>query len=133
MCQGKDAPSPRDVTALAVIPNHLFASVGNMGTHGGKLLQGIKGFQVLPVFKYVYDLGFKREVGHSFLRERGPDDVSGDVLHGLLISGLNPGAAMDVESGMPPRQDELDHLRDLTFSQEHPKDFMLMLNILANI
>jgi hypothetical protein len=85
VCQGKDAPSPRDVTVVAVIPNHLFASVGNMGTHGGQPLEGIKGFQILPFFKRVYNLGFKREVGHSFPGERGPDDVSGDVLHGLLI------------------------------------------------
>jgi hypothetical protein len=78
VCQGKDALSPRDVTVVAVIPNHLFASVENVGTQGGQPLQGFKGFQVLPAFKRVYDLGFKREVGHSFLGERGPEAVPMD-------------------------------------------------------
>jgi len=36
----------------------------------------------------------------------------------LLVTGSNPGAAVGVEAGMPPRHDELDNLlRDLPFSQ----------------
>jgi len=50
----------------------------------------------------------------------GLDDVSGRVLQGLLVAGLNPGAAVEIEVGMPPRQDELDSLfADLSFPREH--------------
>jgi hypothetical protein len=45
-----------------------------------------------------WDLGFFRDVGHPLLRERGSGDIKSKVLHGLLVTGSNPGAAMDVES-----------------------------------
>lgn len=70
-----------------------------METHGGQPLNGIKGFQVLPVFGRVHDLGFKREVGHSLLGEGRPVDGSRDILHGLLVTGSNPGTAVDIEAG----------------------------------
>ena len=44
----------------------------------------------------------------------------------VFVAGLNPGAAMDIELGMTPRHDELDHfLCDLPFPQKHPQDFVL--------
>jgi hypothetical protein len=73
-----------------------------MGTHGGKPFQIVKGSSIVPVLGPVHPLGFIGEAGHSLLGERCPDDVADDVFHGLFVAGLNPAAATDVESGMPP-------------------------------
>jgi len=51
----------------------------------------------------VNGFGYIRETGHSLVGKGGLDDVSGRVLQGLLVAGLNPGAAVEIEVGMPPR------------------------------
>jgi hypothetical protein len=97
-----------------------------MGAHGGKPLQRIKGLLVFSIPRSVEHLGFIREVSHSLLRERRSNDVAGHILHRLLVTGLNPGAAMGIETGMSPRHDELDNLlRDLPFPQKDPQHFVL--------
>jgi hypothetical protein len=80
-----------------------------MGTHGGKPLQRVKGLLALPVLGSINHLGFIREASHSFLGKGGPDDISGEVLHRFIVARSNPGAAMDIEAGVRPGQDELDH------------------------
>jgi len=47
----------------------------------------------------------------------------------MASSSLNRilGPQWTFEAGIPPRQDKLSHfLRDPAFSQEHPKDFVLI-------
>jgi hypothetical protein len=89
-----------------------------MGTHGGEPLQRIKGLLALPVLGPVDHLGLFRDVGHPLLGEGSPDNIPSQILHGLFVARLNSGAAMNIEAGMTPRHDELDHfIRDfvLTF------------------
>ena len=43
------ALSPRNLAAISIIFDHLFALVGNMGTHSRQPLQGIKDFFGLTV------------------------------------------------------------------------------------
>jgi len=51
----------------------------------------------LPVvLRSVDDPGLFREIGHSFLRERGPDDIAGQIFHGLFFPGMDAGAAEDL-------------------------------------
>ena len=96
------SPSPRAVTVVATVPHHLISLVGHMGTYGGQPLQGIKDLFVSSILRSLDDLGFFRDVGHPLLGKAGPDDVSGEVFHRLIVTGLNPGAAVEVEPGMPP-------------------------------
>jgi hypothetical protein len=97
-----------------------------MGAHGCQPLQGVKGFAAICVFRSVNNLGFIREVSHCLLRERGAADVSGDVLHGLIVSGSNSGTAVDIESGVPPRQDKIEYFfRNLALSPEHLEHLVL--------
>ena len=50
---------------------------------------------------------------------------TGQVLYGLLLSGLNSGAAIDIEPGMAPAHEHLDEIfRDLSFVEKHLEDFV---------
>jgi hypothetical protein len=60
-------------------------------------------FLSLVVFGAVEDPGPFRQIGHSFLRERGPDDIAGQVFHGGYFSGQDAGAAKDLKSGKLPK------------------------------
>jgi hypothetical protein len=67
-----------------------------------------------------------RDTGHFFMGKGCPDDVGGQVLRGLLVSGLNPRAAIHVEAGVLPRGNKSDNLlQDLPFPQERFEDLML--------
>jgi hypothetical protein len=67
----------------------------------------------------VNNFGFIRDIGRSLLGEGGPDDVSGKVLHHIIVVRWNPRAAVDVEDEIFPRQGRLDNfLADLPFPQE---------------
>jgi hypothetical protein len=50
----------------------------------------------------VNDPGLFWEIGHSFLGERGPDDIAGQVFHGGFFPGMDTGTAKDLNSGMSP-------------------------------
>jgi hypothetical protein len=45
---------------------------------------------------------FLIQILYTFLRERRPDDVAGQVFEGRFIVGRDAVAAEDVESGVPP-------------------------------
>ena len=64
-------------------------------------------------------------VGHSFLGERGADDVSGQVFHGPFISGLNSGSAEHVETRMSPLHEYIHQvIGDLAFGKEQREDLV---------
>jgi hypothetical protein len=61
-----------------------------------------KAFSCRVVLGSVEDSRFCRELGHSFLRERGTDDMAGQVFHGLFFPGIDAGgAAKDLKTRMP--------------------------------
>ena len=60
---------------LAIVANHLFAPEGYMGSHGGDPFEGIIGLLVLAVLGVVDDRGLLGEIIHTFLSERGSDEV----------------------------------------------------------
>jgi len=51
------ALTPTDVAVVAIVTNHLFALIGNMGTHSSEPLQRIKGLLVFSIFRPVEHLG----------------------------------------------------------------------------
>jgi hypothetical protein len=53
------------------------------------------------------------EVGHSFLRKRGPDDIGGQVFHGLFFPGQDAGTTEDLKSGMLPGFNKINMKYDL--------------------
>ena len=59
-----------------------------MGARGGKPFQRIKRLLTPAIFGPVNHIGFFRDVGHPLLGKRCPDNISGDVLHGLIVAGL---------------------------------------------
>jgi hypothetical protein len=89
-----------DIAVIAIASDHLSPFVRHMGAHGRHPLQRVKGLPALSVLTSIYHLGFGRGLGHSVLRERDPNDVPGEVYHGLLITRLNPANAMEVETVM---------------------------------
>jgi hypothetical protein len=67
----------------------------------------------------VNNFGFIRDIGQSLLGEGGPDDLSGKVLHQIIVVRWNPRAAVDVEDGIFQPHDKLDNFfADLPFPQE---------------
>jgi hypothetical protein len=89
-------------------------------------LQRVEVFLILSVLGPVNHLGFIGDVGHPLLGEGCPDNIPSQILHGLFVAGLNSGAAMNIEAGMTPRHDELDHFMcDFAFPQEHLEDLVL--------
>jgi len=76
----------------------------------------------LPVFGRIDNLSLLLQIVHALLRERGPDDVAGQVLHVRIIFWRYAVSAEDVESGMPPCGEHGDHLlRDLSLGEQHPE------------
>ena len=70
----------------------------------------------------VDDPGLLREVSHSFLRERGPDDIAGLVFTGLCFPGMDVGAAEDLKTGMPPGFQQIRKIgSDFAFSEKPGK------------
>jgi len=98
---------------MGTVAHHLFSLVGDMGTHSCQPLQRIKGLLGLPLLGPVDHLGFFRDVIHPLLGEGCPDNIPSWILHGLFVAGLNSGTAMNIEAGVPPRSDELDHFLPL--------------------
>jgi len=88
-------------SVISIVTNHLLPLVRDMGAHGCQPLQGIKHILLFSVFGPVKGLGFLRNIGHSLLRKGGADDAPGQVLNGLLLTGLNSWATIHVEPGMP--------------------------------
>jgi hypothetical protein len=68
---------PRNVTIIPLIPHHLLSLARYMGAHGSQLLQSVKHLLLFAVLGFIDDLGLFGYRGHSLLRERGPDDVTG--------------------------------------------------------
>lgn len=50
-----------------------------MGTHSGQPFKGIKGFFLFIIFRFVNNLGFLGDIGHSLLGKGGSDDIPGQV------------------------------------------------------
>jgi len=46
--------SPRNITVVAIVAYPLFSLVGNVGTHGGDLLQRAKDFLALAVLGSIH-------------------------------------------------------------------------------
>ena len=91
-----------------------------MGARGCNPFKGIKGFLVFRVPGLVSNFRFFGDVCHSLLGERGADDVSGQVLHGIFISGLDPRATENIESCVTPFIQQRDHiLCDLALYQKY--------------
>jgi hypothetical protein len=59
---------------------------------------------------FVDDGTFEGGVLDLVHRERGPDQVPGDILPSLSVAGPHPDGAVYIESGVLPRQEELDPL-----------------------
>jgi len=65
-----------------------------------------------------------REIGHSFLGERSPDDVPSQVFHRGFFPGMDAGAAENLKTGMPPGFQQINMIgSDLTFREKQGKDF----------
>jgi hypothetical protein len=58
------ALTPTDIAVVAIVTNHLFALIGNMGTHGSEPLRRIKGLFVFSILRPVENLAFIGKVGH---------------------------------------------------------------------
>ena len=54
------------------------------------------------VFEVVDDLGLLMEIGHTFLRKRGSDNIAGQVFHGLFFPGMDSWTAINLKSRMLP-------------------------------
>jgi len=80
--------TPRDVAVIAVVSDHLFAAVGDMGTHRRQPVQSREGLLILAVpgssfgagFDFIDDRAFLFQIAHAFLGERRPDDVTRQIL-----------------------------------------------------
>ena len=71
------------------------------------------------------DLGFFLDIGHSLLRERGTDNVTSKILHGLFFPRLNPGSTKDIESRMAPLHQHVNQVfRNLLLREQHLKDLV---------
>jgi len=74
--------------------------IGDMGGYGRQPINGVKIFFLPVILRSVDNLRLFREIGHSVLRERGPDDIAGQVAHCLFFSGMDLGAAKDLKTRM---------------------------------
>jgi hypothetical protein len=72
-----------------------------------QLILGSEDLFLPVVLRAADNLGLFREIGHSFLRERGSDDLAGQVLHGLFFSGMNSWIAENLKTGMPPGVEQM--------------------------
>jgi hypothetical protein len=110
---------------MAIISDHLFSLIGDMRAHDGKPFEGVEDLLFFPILGLINDLGLLGDVSHPLLGERGADNITGKVLHGLLLSGLNSGAAIDIEPRMAPVHEHLDEIFcDLSFGEKHLEDFV---------
>ena len=72
----------------------------------------------------VDDPGRFREIGHSFLRERGPDDIAGQVFHGGFFPGQDAGTTINLKSGMLPGFQQVNMIGgDFTFGEQQGQDY----------
>ena len=63
--------------------------------------------------------------GNSLLRKRGSYNAAGQVLHSLLLSGMNPSATKDIEPRMSPtHQHRYQILRDFALRTQHLEDLV---------
>lgn len=114
--------APGCVAVVPVVAHHLFPFIGDMAGHGGQPLQGLEHPCGLSVLGPIDHRSCFRNIGHPLLRERSPDDVPGQILHGHFLPGKDPRSAVDVEPGMAPSIQQRDHvLGDLAFFQKHRK------------
>ena len=91
-----------------------------MRTHRGQPFEGGKDFGRLAVLGRIDDLPLLIQVLHPLLGEGRPDDIAGQVFHGRIVIRRNPVSAEDVEAGMPPCGEHVDHLcGDLSPGKEH--------------
>ena len=68
--------APADITVVAIVPDHLLPTVGNMAAHGSKPFKGGKFFCLFTVFFSSYalplhhtkNLNLKSGIFHSFFR-----------------------------------------------------------------
>jgi len=120
--------TPGDVAVIAVISDHLLASIGDMRAHGRQPFQSGECLLILAVpgsafgagFGFIDDCAFLFQITHAFLREGCPDDVTCQILHSGFIFRRNSVAAENIETGMPPCREHGNHLfRDLAFFQKH--------------
>ena len=72
--------------------------------------------------KYFYDeegSRLFRDISHSFLRERGPDNVPSQVFHRGFFPGMDAGATKNLKPGMSPGFQELNKIgSDFAFSEK---------------
>ena len=116
------AASPVRRAVIAVIPDHLFAPVRDMGAHGSQPFHGGKDLACLFVLGRIDDLPFLFQILHPFLGEGGPDDVARQVFHGRIITGRYAVAAEDVEPRMLPSGEHPDHLLgNFSLGKKHPE------------
>jgi hypothetical protein len=54
------------------------------------------------VFGSIDNLGLLGDICHFLLGKRCPDDVSGQVFYGILLTRLNPWTAKNAKPGMTP-------------------------------
>jgi hypothetical protein len=55
-----------------------------MRAHGGKPFEGVEDLLFFPILGLINDLGLLGDVSHSLLGERGTDDVSRQIFHGVF-------------------------------------------------
>lgn len=48
--------SPRDIAVIPIVPDHLLASVRDVGTHGGQPLQGVEDLFLASIFSPINHL-----------------------------------------------------------------------------
>lgn len=94
----------RDVAVAAVVPDHLFAPVRDVGTprikYGAGMAAGhSRAGKTLTDFPSpdrrpggaglggINDRSLPIQVRHPFLREGRPDDVTGRIFHGRIVPG----------------------------------------------
>ena len=75
------------IAIVAIIADHLLPLVWDMRCHSRKPIEGIKDLFHLSVFGLVEDSGFLGKIGHPLLGEGGPDNISGQIFCGILLSG----------------------------------------------
>jgi len=71
-------------------------------THGIDPFQSVKDLLLFPVLRLVNNLGFFRDICHPLLQEECANDVSGQVIHGLLIIRLDSWSAENAKSRITP-------------------------------
>jgi len=112
--------SPRDVAVVSVVTHHLLVPVRDVRAHGGQPFHCGEDLGCRAVLGCINDHPLLIQVPHPLLGEGRPDDIAGQVFHGRIVIRRNPVSAEDIEAGMPPCGEHVDHLcGDLSPVQEH--------------